>query len=174
MTLITIQNKKVLDRLKSGKIYTSDFDHICDNVDEDDSYKFKSYRALMNHYDYYYPPIFCAVLDKVTSFNGTRDSRSNVILKLSVPDVAVKLHRYTTWHIMTLKTALKNYDSIILEECESLDTEKIDKGEPIQAVIPYIKPEWLLEAYKVPKDFIANFIFSRLLLECDFNQDKIF
>ena len=180
MHLVTIQNKKVLNILKSGKIYKADFAYICDDIEKDYSYKISTYQVLMKHYMYITPPIFCAVLNRFAIFDGTKYNKDSIILKIDVPDDLIKMHLNITWKIILRSFEEDTWTSAIYNGIEAyLDGRNADlKDMCVQAVIPYIKPEWLIEAYKVPKNFMDLFSskspVKEVLKNEHFNKDILF
>ena len=175
MRLITIQNKKVLNTLLDNKLYTADFDHIFNDIEKDETNKFKAYQTLMNHYKYKVPPIFCCVLNRFSAFKETRNSKNSVILGLEVPDKLVKLHDINVWTNLQYCISKGFWKDSIYERYKPyLDGQFINGTTTVQAVIPYITPEFLLCAYKLPKNFLIQRENSNLLVDKAFCETPIY
>ena len=160
MTLLTIQDNKVLNNLLNNKTHIGDFYYIID-PDDNDSYIVEAYQKMMRHYGYDNVPIFCCVFDKLADFSGVIIKPSSVLLKLSVPDEFVKLQVAEHWRNIMNYFYFK-YDMYIpawspYDILDVLDGKGIDNNIAIQATIPYIKPEWLMTAYDINEDFIKIF-----------------
>ena len=151
MKLVTIQDKKVLDILLKGKTYISDFLYSFDDIEEDDSTYIKAYQVLMQHYKYVYAPIFCCVLDRYSDFSGTKISKKQVLLELDVPDGFVKMFIQKVW--VNIIDLIKHnlWDGAKFGAAISyLDGLNANINDfTVQAVIPFIKPEWLVAHYYI-------------------------
>ena len=152
--IITIQHKSVLDILKNNKTYYASFEHI-DNTEN----LIEPYKLMMEQYHYTHCPIFGAVLDRYCEFLGANVTNNPVILELCVPEDRVKLTSYYDWSdvIFFLKypKEFKGKDDILTYATDVIagyNTYREDIA--IQATIPYIKPEWLVNSYTLNKKFL--------------------
>ena len=182
MKLVTIQHKKVLlDILLAGKIYKNDFKYMLSHsfIDEkrekEERDKILAYQVLMQYYDYKFPPIFCCLVDKHVNFKNTKKSRSNILLELDVPDEYVKLHLIFRWEIIQNKISLEKWDEAeYIHQKPFFHDENLDCGLTVQAVIPYIRPEWLIGAYTIPKNFDKFFKYDNYLNRFDYYNEHIY
>ena len=176
MKLVTIQHKKVLDILMNNKIYTSELDYIFNKVEIDESSVMNAYQFLMQQYGFKKAPIFCNKIGIKSTFNGTKSS-SKIILELNVPDNLIKIHSYNLWmHLLYAYCAYKVSNEFI-DRMHDLFADdfvaKIPIATTFQAVIPYIHPDWLVSAYKMPNDFISKFSSSDILLADKYKNAKL-
>lgn len=159
MLIKTIQNKRVLDTLKNGQTYYA-------KPTQHDSLK-PSYDRMMKHYNWKNNPIFGCVVDRYSDFYGA-ELDDSVILTIDVPDDIVKLQVYYDWtdliyymknsniwkkegHPYDLNTFIKN----------TLDGHRTEEPDAIiQATMPYIKPESLIESEPITKEFINKYYNS--------------
>ena len=167
MKLVTIQNKKVLYKLINGHTYLNDFEYII-KEDKNANYitpqefaemsRIKAYQVLMRHYGFTTPPIFCCVPNRVVNFTGTTP-KNNILLELEVPNDMIHVHLFDTWKHIYHSVYTKWWCDTLYEESKDyLDgKDTIYNLHSIQAVIPYILPEWLLSAYKVYDGFIDKY-----------------
>ena len=164
MKLITIQNRKALNLLKNDKPFISDFNQIL----KKDTYsskldsekyeitKIKSYQILMRHYGYINSPIFCCVVNRIANFHTVNLNKNNVIIELEVPDEYVRLMLSDKWIYLFFEVYQELWtDSLYKIYEDYLDGKGADDtNSAINAIIPYIKPEWVLGIWNIPKDFI--------------------
>ena len=178
MRLITIQNKKVLETLLDNKLFTADFDYIFNKVNIDETNKFMAYQILMRRYGYKFPPIFCCVLDRWSSLKGTKISKNSVILELEIFDSIVNLHNFDVW--VNLQHCIENgYWNDTVHERYNPYLDGLGAGNrsnTIQAVIPYIKPSSLINAYEITDEFIKNYdsYIGNLLINTSYNKIPIY
>ena len=166
MTLITVQDSKVLKTLLDNKTHIADFLYIVD-IDDDSPSVVTSYQLLMNHYDYKNAPVFCCALNRIADFSAVTIKPSSVLLELDVPDEFIKLQVAGDWcNIMTYvhyKCPFGVLGWTLGALMDILDGKNTDCEDlAIQATIPYIKPEWLNCAYEIPKHFIKFFNNERI------------
>ena len=185
MKLVTIQSRKVLKLLKMGITYKSDFEIILGNhldsyhnyiteVENIEIAKIKSYQVLMRYYGFNDPPIFCCVVDKIVNFMGTKRTAGDALLELEVPDEFVHLHKYDSWRDIYDDVYYNEWDEIKYEFLKDHFDNIIEEDYlgSIQAVIPYIKSEWLIGVYYCPKKFITTYE-EEYLCEDDYVYLKI-
>ena len=182
MKLVTIQHKKVLELLLKGITYENDFkyitsssfDDITDKQEKEEQDKIHSYQVLMRHYNYASPPIFCCIPEKRVSFEGTKISRYSILLELEVPDDFINFHLHFRWKNICNYISTGRYTAEKDEEAkQALEYRDVDCGLAMQAVIPFIYPEWLIGVYKIPKDFDKFFKYGNTLHRLDYLNDAI-
>lgn len=171
MRLVTIQNKKVLDILKNGKIYTADFDHIF-KLEKNEPVKFMSYQVLMECYGYKHPPIFCCILDRKSTFNETKVSKNRVIIELEVLDTLVNVHNINVWNNMQycIDRGIWTEETYERYKPYLLNGNLRDIGAIVQSTIPYINPKWIVGAYELPRNFIKKFNPYYILQNISYNK----
>lgn len=155
MKLITVQNKSVLDLLRSDKIY------IADIRTKADSNLMEPYLKMMDHYKYLSCPIFACVIGRRAEFDGAKFQNDPIILELDVPDEIVKLQSYYDWTDVIYFTEwpdewdeggpLITFEQFTKDVFNGFNT---NNDVPIQATLPFIKPEWFVNAYEIPPRFI--------------------
>ena len=186
MRLVTIQNKKILELLLKGITYKNDFEYVLGEID--DCYNFitqreyseitraKAYQILMRHYRYTTPPIFCCIVQRIVNFTGTTKSNRNILLELEVPDEFINLHKFDTWQYIFHLVYRNDWNDALYETLKEYldgkDTGKEYLGS-IQAVIPFIKPDWLKGAYKITNRFI-DLYEEEYLYENNYNWKPLY
>lgn len=159
MKLVTIQNRSVLNTLLNNKSHFSDFNYVFDKTEVDESDQMKAYQVLMKAYNLKTAPIFCGVLGCGVNFYETKKSKNRVLLKLDVPNEFIHLHTMTLW---------LNIQYLIIHDMWTPEKEKkyidllssnmmIGNGYrgSIQAIIPVIFPEWLVNYYIIVPESTA-------------------
>lgn len=172
--LVTIQHRSVLNTLKQGKTYYADFEHI-DMKDK----LITPYKLMMEHYHYTNCPIFCGVVGKYCEYLGANTTNDPVILELLVPQEEVNLTSYYDWSdvifFLRYPSEYKGKDSVLdfaTDIIAGYNTYRKDIA--IQATIPYIKPQWLVNNYKLNKKFLDlhhGSGGSEILRESDYKED---
>ena len=164
MKLLTIQSRKVLNTLRKGDTYKADFyymNHLKPHLVE-------ARQLLMRYLNYESVPIFCAIYDRYITFKNTYVTRSSVILELDVPDEFVTIQSLYDWIDLHVVLCYANVDMPEQVKLYRI-AETLDPGYGstyvAQAVLPYIKPEWLVNAYKCNKEFIEYFNSTAVLNE---------
>lgn len=156
MRLLTIQSKKVLNILRSNKTYMADFYHM----NHLQLHNVEAYQLLMDYLQYKYVPIFCVVFNRLASFKNAHVIKGSVILDLNVPNEFIKLQSVYAWNDLqsTLFYVCLNDQNRYRKISESLNPDWTDnKLFTIQAILPYIEPDWVTCAYKYDKDFVKTF-----------------
>lgn len=170
MYLVSIQSKAVLDILKNNEIY---YAKKTTNKDLRSPYD-----RMSKHYKWTSSPIFACVVNRRYDFYGANFDNS-IILVLKVPKSIVKLQVYYDWtdmiYYMKHQTEweLGNLNNFISTTLDGYRTNK--RSEPIQATIPYIKKEWLINTKIIDKDFIDKYIKNsnnKILSKVDFINKK--
>lgn len=179
MHLITLQSRKAIPVLLNKKPFISDFEHILSSKVELTEHrelyektKLKAYQLLMKQYDYKNPPIFCCIVDTIADFDLISSKKDKIIIEMEVPDEYVKVHGFENWaYIYYL--IYKNYltESIYDMLKNGLDGKNIDYNQAVQAVIPYINPEWVLGIWKPCESFVTHFSGGAVLDECQFRHN---
>lgn len=175
MKLATIQSKEVLNILSNWEIYKSDFNKIFDDIDTNYSSKMQAYQILMKHYGYKTAPIFCCVVDRRSNFYDFRKS-NDILLELNVPDELVNLHLIYYWMDILFYTAKGQWNEDKYKRYKNyLDGINADDMKAdVQAVIPFIQPEWVIGAYKIDKDFVKECIKSNMLESKSYAHNQIY
>lgn len=155
MKLITIQHVNVLKTLKKGNTYYANFERIRGRA----SNLIEPYKAMMVHYNYSYVPIFCGVVNRYAEFYGATTENA-IIIELNVPDNLVKTQSYYDWSDVIYFTEFPNeagsgfnLKKFTRDVLDGLNTEKDTTA--IQAVIPYVKPEWVVDTHKLTNKFLG-------------------
>ena len=171
MKILMVQGKKVLNTLLKNKQYEADFYHT--KYLED--YAVTAYQILMKYLDYKTVPIFGCIFDRFSSFHGTHATKGSVILELDVPDELVTIQYFYGWldfqsSIFYLKP--KPETAYHQQISYSFDPDLTHNScmFTVQAVLPYIKPEWFVCAYKYDHEFIQSFSGDVRLEECLLNK----
>lgn len=158
MKLITIQDINVFKQLKQNNVYYSDLSRL-----NNKSNLIKPYKIMMNHYGYLHVPIFCCVIGRYSEFFGAK-IEDGIILELDVPKDIVKLQVYYNWSDIIYFTEYPNewsgsdINKFIIDTLNGYETDS-DKH-AIQAVIPYIHPEWLKGSYIISPKFLELYYGS--------------
>lgn len=184
MKLVTVQSSAALKTLLSGKVFRSDFNHIIrsksstneqlTSYEHDDAHRIQSYQILMKHYLYESPPIFCCILDKLANFDDTKRSRSMVLLELDVPDHMINYHLFCRWSYIVFYVSNNDWTDFkydIFKKALDGDGTNIE-GLAVQAVIPYIKPEWLERAYSIKRDLLDYYHGNDVLRSSSYDWRK--
>lgn len=146
MKIVTIQNKAVLNIINTEGIYKASYSRVSENL-------LAPYKALAKEYNYTSCPIFAGVVGKYCEFYGAKTEHS-VALELDIPDEEVSFQDYYNWvdviYYMeaskeefeeTFNTALvpniETYTKMVLND-------KVEPNRAVQATIPYIKKEWII------------------------------
>lgn len=174
MKLLTIQSRKVLNTLLKDNIYCADFyymPHLKPGEVE-------AYQLLMRYCHYKTVPIFCSVYNELANFLNTHIVRGCVFIELDVPNEFITLQYSFLW--IELLSFLKMGDSDDMHLAKSWKEQKIEASMvkdlnddikySIQAILPFIKPEWLIRAYKYNKDFVTVGLTTICLCEYDVNS----
>lgn len=150
MKLITVQHENVLATLNCGNTYTADISRVSDNLIE-------PYKRMMSKYNYTSAPVFCGVVGRKTEFYGAK-LEDTIILEIEVPDDLVNLQVYYDWSDVIFFMEIPeewngtiSLEQFIRDTLNGVNTN--DDKYAIQATIPYIKPEWLLNSYKISDTF---------------------
>lgn len=147
VTLLTVQHENVLDILVNDKVYYSSEKYIADD-------RIAPYQELMKEYQYEYYPVFANVIGLHGNCYGIPRNRKMYLFELIVPKTYIRYQDYYDWSDFMYYTECPDeWDdtspTISLDEFkhEALikykDVPDKNKTVPIQATIPYIRPEWL-------------------------------
>lgn len=146
MQLLTIQHQNVLEQLLSGKTYYADMSHVSPNL-------IAPYEYMRKFYGWQSCPVFCIPCGgQGTQFGG--GAKASVLLGLDVPDDNIHLQYFYDWTDMVyfFEFPLEFEDSFNTDVISTLDDYAklvltgVNQGSfrIFQAVIPFIKPEWLV------------------------------
>lgn len=151
MKLVSIQNQIVLRILQDWKPYFARPTKTSNLV--------SPYKAMMDYYGWQDTPIFGCVEGKRSEFYGANFEEDSVALILEVPDNEVKLQCYYWWtdliYFMEHPDEWGDQPDSLSEYSEKTLLSGVHANEPnvvVQATIPYILPEWLVD-YKESKYF---------------------
>lgn len=158
MLLFTIQHKKVLEQLRSGR-YCASYERVAMNLEA-------SYKFMQEFYGWDFCPVFACIHGTHCNFYGAGiDDGEYVILKLNVPDEYVKIQRYYEWtdfvYYMGFPEDFKgDYGCKTVEEFGEhiLNGYKVDDIFVFQAAIPYIEPDWVEANYKIEIEFLDLYV----------------
>lgn len=138
MRLITIQNKEVLNILKSGKTYYANFDKI-----QYSNYK-KQWEELANYLGFKECPIFCSPINDDTA--TTASNIKGVKITLNVPDsecYPMDYYGFSDW----LYYSSGEYDDYFNWNSDvalnNLDRYLDKNANIVQVIINRIEPEWV-------------------------------
>lgn len=152
MKLVTVQNVEVVKQLRRGNTYYAELSRI-----EGESNLSNAYQVMMGHYGYSHAPVFGCVVGRRAEFYGANLDNS-VLLELEIPDDVVRLQSYYDWSdvIYFLEFPYEwngdDFDKFVANTLNGFGTA--DMKCTVQAVIPYILPEWLKEVYDLNVKFV--------------------
>ena len=155
MIIKSIQNKNVLETLNAGNTHFAKDTNIENLI--------KPYHMMANHYHWTTSPVFGCVVGRRCEFYGA-NTNDAVILTLNVPDELVKLQVYYDWVDVIYYTEClneweyDNFDEFVADVLNGTKTD--DQNISIQATIPYIKPEWLINAEPITSNFVDRYYGS--------------
>lgn len=147
ITLYTIQDEKVLDKLNKGETYIADYKNIFDKDYVD------LYKKLSSLYNFKNCPIFCVDEDSmhVIGSSGIIEGGDKILLKLNVPISEVKYHDYYDWTDYLFFSVdddgtfenEEDQNNYVLELEDNIKNQKCDNTEDREFVIDRIEPSWL-------------------------------
>ena len=139
MRLITIQNKEVLNILKSGKTYYANFDKI-----QYSNYK-KQWKELAKYLGFKECPIFCSPIDDDTA--TTASGIEGVKITLNVPDSECHSMDYYGFADWLYYSDGQEYDSVFNwgadKALKNIDKYLDKNSDIVQVVLNRIEPEWV-------------------------------
>ena len=149
ITLYTVQDKKVLNKLNKGETYTASYNNIFD-MDYLDLYK-----KLSSLYGFKNCPIFCADEDSlhIIESSGIEANGNKELITLNVPRSEVKVHNYYDWtdylffHFDddgTFETE-EEIDEYLLKLEDRMKNQICGDDEDKEYVIDRIEPSWVVK-----------------------------
>ena len=139
MRLTTIQNKHVLDTLKSNKIYYADFDKISFS-----NYK-KQWKELAKYLGFKECPIFCSPIDNDEA--STASNVNGVKITLNVPDKECHVMDYYGFADWLYYSSGQEYDDYFNwgadKALKNIDKYLDKDANIVQVVINRIDPKWV-------------------------------
>lgn len=159
--LLTIQQKPVLDILQSHKTYFNSGKYTKEN-------HLIAFKELMTKYHYNAYPIFACVMGLYGNCFGIPDNCTDLyLLELQVPNNYIKYQNYydwtdfiyftefpDEWNDVSPTITMEQFKHQVLFEYKTKPDIPDSKNPcPIQAVIPYISPNWLKKYTPLPKSY---------------------
>lgn len=150
ITLYTVQDKKVLDKLNKGETYIASYNNIFDMEYLD------LYKKLSSLYGFKNCPIFCADEDSlhIIESSGIEATGNRELITLNVPRSEVKVHNYYDWtdylffHIDddgTFETE-EELNEYLLKLEDRMKNQVCGDDEDKEYVIDRIEPSWVVKS----------------------------
>ena len=141
MKLITIQSKKVLDILKSGKTYYANFDKI-----QYSNYK-KQWKELAKYLGFKECPIFCSPIDDDTAITSSFIEIEGSKITLNVPDNECHIMDYYGFSDWLYYSSGQEYDDFFDwnedKALKNIDAYLDKNANIVQVILNRIEPEWV-------------------------------
>lgn len=137
ITVYTLQDKSVLDLLKSGKTYKADYKNALSP---------KHYKDLADWYNLSSCPIFASTLKSKQIIDSSNLGSGKVLLKLNVPTNEIKRNQYYDWSDY-LYFEPDSWDEADISKdklVKGLKDQTIYDKSTEQIILDRIEPNWLI------------------------------
>ena len=144
LTLYTIQDLSVLEKLKNNETYVADYNNIFEPGYED------QYRKLVELHNLKNCPIFLASKESFHIIDSSyiKEDNDNVLLTFSIPKNMVHQHNYYDWTDYLYYTTQEKDEEYTQKLEEFIKDEDIIDKEDVEYVVDELKPEWLIDSSK--------------------------
>ena len=153
MKTISIQNKKVIDKLLNNERYINhNFLSVPSNLIE-------PYMEMSKYYHWQSRPIFMGIIGTYCNFGGA-DINNTYLIEMNIPDKYCKLQDYYAWSDYIYFSELpkecdRNIEDFRNEVLGQFDNEIYWRKDIVyQGTVPFILKDWVQNIALINQDFI--------------------